>query len=499
MKKNRKTIMRCLLAVLCLVRIVMPSVIYADDPPVKTTPVSITEWSGGSVTETLGDVNVVNDPDDEYTTYGWAVHASTQGDESSIHLTTGDVSLSNDAKSSEGNLYYGVDADANNGSYTFVQTEDVTVQNINKNDAEVVGVNADAGFGSSNVSVITGDITVSGDAGKQTGLKVDSMSFDREALNDENLNVDELKGETSFASAMTDTITVLDGTGVEIDSTLKAVSSAVTDSIKAEDGIDISAKYGGSSSIEVNGDVVAEKTGIKISSDKNSFVDVFVDGTVSAATPLVISDSTTAENASVTLWKIEKTNYEDTQPVTRGTPAVSDNDTKIAEIVNYIIRIDQNSELLNPTKKDGSALDMSHGETVVKENTEIVLNVAEGWSIINAYNNGKPLEKDESGRYVLTVAYGGGIEFSAEFEQNIPVDGGADSVPSDDSSSGSSSSGTVVVRFVPPMTGIDDGHNGIVRICMYLLDLLIVALFCTSFITKANYNQFHNTLPDYLK
>ena len=498
MKKNRKTIMRCLLALLCLVRIIMPSVIYADDPKTETKPVIIIESQGNTIIEEHDDVKVENDPNIEDQTYGWGVHADTTGDKSSIDLTTGDVSLSNDAV--KGEYYYGVDAEATSGGTTVVESGNVSVSNINKPNAKEVGVSVDANFGASTVSVTAKDITVSGETKNQTGLKVDSMSFDSDSIDEDTINIDKLKGNPSIASAITGTITVENGKGVEIDSTLKAISSVTTATITAEDGLDISARYGSESNALVYGDVNAENNGIIISSDDRSNVDVLVTGTVSAETPLVLSEKVNVENTTVTLWKIEEKPSEEAQPVTRGTSTISDPDPRIAQIVNYIIKIDQNSELLNPTKKDGSALDKVHDLDVVKEGSEIVLNVAEGWSIINAYNNGKPLEKDELGRYVLTVTYGGGIEFSAEFEQNIPVDGGADDAPSGGSSSSdSSSSGTVVVRFVPPTTGIDDGHNGIVRICMYLLDMLIVALFCTSFITKANYNQFHSTLPDYLK
>ena len=488
MEKNK--ILKCLLIFLCFLRIILPKVIYADDPADVTQPVSVYVSNGTSEEMMYGDVTVTNDPASETTHYGHVVNGDAIGEGSKVIITTEDVALNNNAK--EAKIYQGIDASATDGATTIINAGNVTVENINGTGVSISGVELDADFGASTVTVETGNILVNGEAETQIGLNIDAMSFDGKYADDVT-DIDQLKGNPSVATATVGEIEVANGTGVDIDSTLKAIATATTEDITAKDGADIRARYGGEANLIVNGDISAVEEGLKINADSRSKVDVFIDGTLSAQTPIVLGANVTAENTTITLREIQK-NPAETQDLLRGT--VSDDDPRIAEIVNYIIDIEQDSDVLNLLNSDGQPLNRLHDKDVAKQGEQVVLNIIEGYRIINAYCNDQLLEKDSEGRYIIEVPFGGKIQLRADFETDGSKDGGG----SDDVSPAPASNESIVVRFVPPTTGIGDSHHfNTVKLCMALLDGLIISLFFTSFNTRANRKQFYNSLPDYLK
>ena len=234
-------------------------------------------------------------------------------------------------------------------------------------------------------------------------------------------------------------------------------------------------------SVVVNGDVKAD-TGIKLDVTNGGLVDILINGTLKANKPVSLAESVDLTNSSLTLWKIE-------QSEEAPTPADL--------LINYIIRIDQDEEgIFEVIKADGTSLDTKDEFNIANLNDALQLKIKNGYTITKAYNNGVELEKDEQGRYILNVPYGGGIKFSIDYEKTEPGPEPTptpDEKPDESSPSDSDKGEQIVIRFVPPTTGIDAPINktsmtkkGI----LYALDALIVSLALLSFNRRRSDRQF---------
>lgn len=375
---------------------------------------------------------------------GDGVHAVSRMDGATLEVQTGNITAQN------GN---GVRA-SSTLSNTLVKTQDVAVNNGN-------GLNGYA-IGQSQTTINGGDVTVT----YGTGIKA-------EAINNGSVTI------------TADSVTVEgEGTAIEVNAKSRDLLTeidAVPGAGSDIDASDMSEKV----SVIVNGDVEG-KTGISLDGDSTGNIDILIDGTLKAEKSVSFTESVDLTNTSLTVWKIEQE-----------APA----DDTLNEVINYIVRIEKGSEnIFDVIKTSGDPLNIKHDYNVANISDILVLSVKEGYTIRNAYNNGSKLEKDEQGRFILNVPFGGGISFSVDYDID-PDD--PDVTPSVDPSDEQGSSGEqIVVRFVPPTTGVDSPFirsKMMNKIVVYTLDVLIISLFVLSFNGTLNRKQFFRSLPDSLR
>lgn len=203
------------------------------------------------------------------------------------------------------------------------------------------------------------------------------------------------------------------------------------------EGITVNGTTSGEVNVNIYGDVEAGTTGLKIinSDDSKVITDILIDGTLSAGknggskTAVLINENTTEENLKLTVWKIdlddEKTIVKDAGKTGRDEPKVTENTKKVEKSIQYIIKLEQPEEgaTLTAVKKDGSALEKSHGYEVAKEGESVYMKVAleDGYTVKGAYSDeGKSVKllfNEKTNEYYVEVPKGGGVYLSVELEK----------------------------------------------------------------------------------
>ena len=170
----------------------------------------------------------------------------------------------------------------------------------------------------------------------------------------------------------------------------------------------------------------AEQNGIVLEGE-GSF-DILVTGTLeTGGTPVLISDSVTPENVSITVWKIDgavKDEKGEEHVVAEGTPGtepktITDDSRAVEKAIHYIIRVE-------PSQQDMiglSGTEEVHGYDTATEGSTVTLKVKvpDGYTLTGAYNGeGEKiaLEKDADGNYYVVVPRGGGVYLSVELEKD---------------------------------------------------------------------------------
>ena len=170
----------------------------------------------------------------------------------------------------------------------------------------------------------------------------------------------------------------------------------------------------------------SEENGIVLDDEGN--FDILITGTLeTGGTPVLISDSVTPENVSITVWKIDgavKDAEGEEHVVAEGTPGtesktITDDSREVERSIHYIIRVE-------PSQQDMiglSGTEEVHGYDTATENSTVTLKVKvpDGYTLTGAYNGeGEKiaLEKDADGNYYVVVPRGGGVYLSVELEKD---------------------------------------------------------------------------------
>ena len=170
----------------------------------------------------------------------------------------------------------------------------------------------------------------------------------------------------------------------------------------------------------------SEENGIVLDDEGN--FDILITGTLeTGGTPVLISDSVTPENVSITVWKIDgavKDEKGEEHVVAEGTPGeeqkkITEASSKVEESIHYIIRVE-------PSQQDMiglSGTEEVHGYDTATEGSTVTLKVKvpDGYTLTGAYNGeGEKiaLEKDPDGNYYVEVPRGGGVYLSVELEKD---------------------------------------------------------------------------------
>ena len=170
----------------------------------------------------------------------------------------------------------------------------------------------------------------------------------------------------------------------------------------------------------------SEENGIVLDDEGN--FDILITGTLeTGGTPVLISDSVTPENVSITVWKIDgavKDEKGEEHVVAEGTPGeeqkkITEASSKVEESIHYIIRVEPSQEDIIGL----SGTEKVHGYDTATEGSTVTLKVKvpDGYTLTGAYNGeGEKiaLEKDPDGNYYVEVPRGGGVYLSVELEKD---------------------------------------------------------------------------------
>lgn len=227
---------------------------------------------------------------------------------------------------------------------------------------------------------------------------------------------------TATADAVID-VTVADVNGGEYGLEAKAYAGSLTIQADNVEGRD----YGIKAGIAAEPADAAESTqvvqiGENTEADTKGQLDILVTGTVSGNTGILLQDSVTADNTSITVGKIESAADDtDEENLVTGQP-----EEIIKAVIHYIVNLLQpDNGTLSATKSDGSNLDEYHNLPTAQEGDKVRLNIAydsSKFELDGVYNGEgdqkESLEKDEGGFFYM-VKRGGGIVLSAVLKQIV--------------------------------------------------------------------------------
>ena len=196
---------------------------------------------------------------------------------------------------------------------------------------------------------------------------------------------------------------------------------------------------GGSVQIIVGGDVTAGSKGLNIEGNGNADINVLIEGTLkSEKEAVVIEPSETAENVTLTVWKIEPNEAGEIARV-GGDVAVMKGETAepaeteqgeqpeqseqkenaaeaFAKTINYIIKL-QESEGAD-LSVDGATVTKDGLYTAHEDDTvTLKITLQPGYLLINAFNNDMVIQRAADGNYYVTVPRGGGVLLSVKAGQ----------------------------------------------------------------------------------
>lgn len=368
-----------------------------------TATVDIT---GDATGEVSGDVSVKNGEAGE----AFGIDANSVGENSKT-----DVDVDGKVSVESGGSATGIAASAIDGGSVKVETGDLFVKSENN---QATGVNI-VEFGTdSRVDIsVKGDIEASG----KYSFGINGSDLPAASSTSVSVNGDvTVKGDGSeYSTAEGVQITTAGDarTTVNGDVTAETTGIIVGDTIsKYNEETDEWENYSSDSafiSVGVEGDVTAGDTAIELTKNaENSIMNVTVNGTVKGEEHnIVLSDEVKTAGLDITVWKIdtletkgrtvEKRGYD----VEKGETIYEDYSEKAADIINYIIKIDENSienlDSERPYAKEG-------------EKVYLELEVPSGYSIDSFYNgedaNKVEILKDASvDKYYLVVPRGGGV------------------------------------------------------------------------------------------
>ena len=172
-------------------------------------------------------------------------------------------------------------------------------------------------------------------------------------------------------------------------------------------------------------DTSSRKAGLML--DGEGVMDVLVTGTLKGGdTPILISETVTPENVSVTVWAIESpvqtedgahVVFEETADPSAA-PAVTADTVQLEKAIHYIILVEPSQKniisLAGTSKKRD--FDVASQEEIVT----MKIHVPSGYLLTGAYNGKNkrvPLQKNAAGEYYVQVPMGGGVYLSAELRK----------------------------------------------------------------------------------
>lgn len=201
----------------------------------------------------------------------------------------------------------------------------------------------------------------------------------------------------------------------------------------------------GSNSVFVDGDVIAEDTGIYIDNwSENVSENVIISGTLSGGERAVeYMNGTQIDNFTLTVWKVEQN---DSGNIIESFNGKDENKNKVYEAdreaeqrIQYIIKIDETSAD-SITGLEGTTEIMGYDTAHEGDTVTLKITVPNGFRVTGAYNgNGNEkmqLQQDANGNYYVVVPKGGGVLLSAMLEQ----------ISSDNLASANASDSGVIVK-----------------------------------------------------
>ena len=283
-----------------------------------------------------------------------------------------------------------LDTVAYSGEVRITAAGDVNVTEGEDNE-DAAGIYADsAGTGKTTIDV-TGGISVKSNLDENTAYGI---------------SAENTGGEISIAIGKDVAAEGIDAVGLEI---INEPENEIADGeAEADDNVSIR------TAVEINGNLTGSAKGLtlKTSDADNIVTDVLVTETISGKQKSVeVDENANPENFDLTVWEIVKPNGNAAE-YADGTAAED-----IEKSIKYIIRIDPDSQdKITVTDAYGSALELSHGYPIAKENAVIYVKSLDGEEL-NSVTNGKTqktaLSKDAEGNFFLNVPKGGAVWLAA--------------------------------------------------------------------------------------
>ena len=385
-----------------------------------TTNVSV----DGDVTVSTGDGNFST---------GYGVYAYSSGDSSLINLDIGGAVSSESRDDTAVYLYL------DGGTVVLNAGDDVSSssQGISR------GIIISAENGSTAEVAVDGDVsadaytTARGIAATAADGSSVSVSADGVSVSSSQVSEYQIFG--------TESIGVTVSTEDQAEATVKIGENGITSTGQMSVGAWLDAS-GGTSNLEVAGDVTADGYGIFLSEYTNlnasgtgaeaaelGVIDVLVEGTVSGGTSSIyLLDSETEQDIKLTVWKAELndenrvvtgaawSNGADSDEVEQKNEAAKAAAQELEANILYIIKLEQ------PDASQGSVtlagVVDSHGFDTAKEGDIVTLKtmVQEGYQLVGAFNGidtKTSLMQDADGNYYLVVPKGGGVYLSVQLEK----------------------------------------------------------------------------------
>ena len=177
------------------------------------------------------------------------------------------------------------------------------------------------------------------------------------------------------------------------------------------------------------GNLTAEKEGI-ILEGGGSF-DILVEGTLkSGDVPILVKQGADPEQVKITVWKVENlVDYNGEKHVVLEEESSSDplivpsKSEVIEQNIFYIIKKAISEAKITLSKKEGGALENSHGYEVAKETGTVVMKVEvpDGYKLKDAWCDDEKqirIIPGDDGSYSIEVPRGGGVYISVELEKD---------------------------------------------------------------------------------
>ncbi len=401
MKRNTKSakVMAAALTALLITGVTVP-VCAAED---TDQPVSVTPALGGDASETVGNITITKDYENNGTQFAAYVVAP---EETAAELNV-EGSVSTAASKVGENEYtgvgYGVGAQAFGNSATANISGDVQVSG---DDTGVFSIGAHTMAAGDTASVsIDGDLSVT--SGSGYGIMMEGGSSGKTSVEiGGDLKVENQGyacGIGTHGGDLTQEV-VINGDVTVTSENYEAVAFATG-------GLDAT------TNIEVGGNVSSSTTGLEVyvQPDVVPTVDVLIEGTLSAKeNPVRLVGEKGDADITLTAWEIVPN--ADGKIVT-GEEGLEDMASKLESNILYIIRLEQ------PKAGGTVALEGttdSHGFAAAKEGETVTLKatVQNGYKLAGAYNGTTALTLlDKDGNYYIVVPKGGGVSLSVLLEQ----------------------------------------------------------------------------------
>ena len=178
------------------------------------------------------------------------------------------------------------------------------------------------------------------------------------------------------------------------------------------------------------GNLTAEKEGIVL--EGGGTFDILVEGTLkSGNVPILVKQDVNPDNVIITVWEIEnpvEVNGEKhvvlEEKTDNGAPVATETSNQIEEKkIFYIIKKANSEAKITLSKKEGGALENSHGYEVAKETETVVMKVEvpDGYKLKDAWCDDEKqirIIPGDDGSYSIEVPRGGGVYLSVELEKD---------------------------------------------------------------------------------